>query len=700
MNNLLVFLKKRHYLVALIIYALITVVFSINVIASIDTEVPGQIDVYQVLARTNVLQNNIEGSNADINIIDKISFFLPFGIFKKTIHLYLFQEIFGQPLGYNLQWLLSFVLAAIGCYLLVYYLTKNKAGAFIAGLVYSFSPYHLSHAGGHLAAMNIEWLPFLVLFIYKFFDKKQFRYLLFSSIFFLLIVKYEDHYALYASIFIIILGIYLIKNNISLFKDKKFIVKLSLIILVGIILTTIIFFPMLKVSFSDDNFLAVEIEAAERFSMEIIGFILPINFHPIWGDYFYEKYASDFSGNRAENTNYIGVISLLLIIFAVISINKNKKVVFWLISGITFLILSLGPYLHFMGTLSTKIPLPYYLLFKYVPFFENIRATGRIFILSLLSFSVLVGYGMKYLLEKIKNIKYNRIIIVIIFLLIFIDFWYIPHTSAVAIPEFYKELINEKGDFSIIQIPGSTNYRFDARARYYNSITDKKFYGKFLSPRPEPGEGEFERNTTIINILLHVFPNERNLKSYLPKISNKKLNTGILNYYNIKYITIDKSSIGYRNEDINPMYYKKILKFVEKKLYTEKILDDNDMIVYKVQDKKFEKPFMNISKLEFQENSTGCKQIKSISGEIIKPEKYKKNISIAFRLKARKDPRKINVKINGESYSIKIKKEWEWKQFIITDFKKGSNEISIEFDDDELKSSSCDPIIISQIDVN
>lgn len=697
MSNLLIFIKKKHYIVALIVYILITVIFSINIIANINSDVPGQIDVYQVLAITNALQDKINNNDS---VIDKVSYFFPFGIFRKATHLYTFQTVFGQPLGYNIQWLISFILAALGCYFLVYYLTKNKAGAFIAGLVYSFSPFHLSHAGGHLAAINIEWLPFLVLFIYKFFEKKQFKYLIYSSVFFLLIVNYEDHYALYTSIFIIILGIYLIKNNLGLLKDTKFILKLSLIALAVIILTTVIFFSMLKVSFSDSNFLAVEIEAAERFSMEIIGFILPINFHPIWGDYFNEKLANNFSGNRAENTNYIGIISLFLIIFTIVNIKKNKNIKFWLISGVTFLILSLGPYLHFMGTLKTKIPLPYLILFKYVPFFENIRSTGRIFILSLLSFSVLAGFGMKVLLEKIKKDKFKRIIVMIIFLLIIIDFWYIPHTSSIDIPDFYKELNKEEGDISIIQIPGSTNYEFDARARYYNSITNKSFIGKFLSPRPESGEGNFERNTTIINILLHYFPNERSLKSYLPKTSNKKLNTGILNFYNVKYITIDKKSIGYRNEEINPIYYKKLINFIDKKIFSEKIVDDNEMVVYKIQDKKLEKPFININKIDYQENASECEHTKRISGEIIKPEKYKKNISIAFRLKTRKYPRLINIKINNDIYSVKIENEWEWKQFIIKDFKRGENTINIEFEDYDSGKNNCDPVIVSKIDVN
>jgi hypothetical protein len=87
--------------------------------------------------------------------------------------------LLGQPAGYNLVWLLSFVIAGYGMYLLANFqfsifnfqtagtgwrsMMLREAPAFLAGAAYMFLPYRVAHAHGHFGAMQTGWLPLAAL---------------------------------------------------------------------------------------------------------------------------------------------------------------------------------------------------------------------------------------------------------------------------------------------------------------------------------------------------------------------------------------------------------------------------------------------------------------------------------------------------------------------------------------------------------
>ena len=62
-------------------------------------------------------------------------------------------------LCYNLLFISTFVLSALGTYLLVFDLTGDRRAAFIAGLVYGFLPYRIASVP-HLQVLSSQWMPF------------------------------------------------------------------------------------------------------------------------------------------------------------------------------------------------------------------------------------------------------------------------------------------------------------------------------------------------------------------------------------------------------------------------------------------------------------------------------------------------------------------------------------------------------------
>jgi len=73
------------------------------------------------------------------------------------------QLLIGEPVvAYNLSLLLSFPLAGLGMYLLVFHWTRRRGAAFLAGLAFAFAPYRLA-AISHLQLLTVQWLPFSLL---------------------------------------------------------------------------------------------------------------------------------------------------------------------------------------------------------------------------------------------------------------------------------------------------------------------------------------------------------------------------------------------------------------------------------------------------------------------------------------------------------------------------------------------------------
>lgn len=64
-------------------------------------------------------------------------------------------------LCYNLLFLSTFVLSALGAFLFVRELTGSPRAAFVAGLLYGFAPYRFPQAS-HLPVLSSQWMPFVL----------------------------------------------------------------------------------------------------------------------------------------------------------------------------------------------------------------------------------------------------------------------------------------------------------------------------------------------------------------------------------------------------------------------------------------------------------------------------------------------------------------------------------------------------------
>ena len=75
-------------------------------------------------------------------------------------------------LCYNLVFLSTFVLSALGTYLLVRELTGDCTVAFLAGLIYGFAPYRIAQFS-HVQVMSSEWMPFVLFGLRRYFNEHR-----------------------------------------------------------------------------------------------------------------------------------------------------------------------------------------------------------------------------------------------------------------------------------------------------------------------------------------------------------------------------------------------------------------------------------------------------------------------------------------------------------------------------------------------
>lgn len=131
--------------------------------------------------------------------------FMPFRNLVYVSQAFIMQYIIGFNwnnliLLTNISSLITYPLSAIGAYLFCYYLTKNKAASFLAGIIFSFSFYHVHMARAQLSVNHIELIPFYFLSLVYFLDRKTVFSLLLSSATFALLFNTDAYYAFFSGL--------------------------------------------------------------------------------------------------------------------------------------------------------------------------------------------------------------------------------------------------------------------------------------------------------------------------------------------------------------------------------------------------------------------------------------------------------------------------------------------------------------------
>ncbi len=414
--------------------------------------------------------------------------------------------------SYNFVIFFAFVICAWGTYLLVNHLLDNKLIAFFAGAAFSFCSFKFHHLV-HLQLITIQWFPFIILYLHKYSKSKKFLHLLSGGLFYLLLALSSGYYALFALLLLcIMIPFYWLFFRQQL--GKRFWLH---IIITGLILAIFLipfFYPYYRVK-NEMNF-TQSLRANKFFSCDVMDYLASQS--NIWGGLVkIQKQEPLFPGR---------ILIALLLISLIIGIKRgfsSQQKLYALMSLCAF-IFSLGPVLHFKG--KALIPLPYLLIYKYIPGFNGLRAPCRFGIFVIFGLVILSCFGLKEITIYIKKWKTPKYFLVIILtLLVLAEHVRIPINIGAlerAFPQVYQWLAYQTGDFAIIELPlpHQAQIANNLRYMYYSTSHWKRIVNGCSGHHP--------RSYNKLHWALKSFPRPESIK-YLKE------------HYAIKYIILHLS---------------------------------------------------------------------------------------------------------------------------------------------------------------
>ncbi len=392
------------------------------------------------------------------------------------------QLIFGLIIANNILIFGSFILSAFFMFLLAYELTKHKFASFMAGMSYAFSPYVFAHLRGHYNFTSIEFFPLLLLLLIKLWQKPNIKKAFFLGLV-LIGLLLTDYFYLFCGILLVLFFV-----AFHLKEKKKIGDFLSHLFLSGAILGVVLL-PIMVTLYS--TYLGNEfyLLGGDRYTTDLASFFIPHCVGTFWRRLFKRVNLSTnitcgFSAGFTEGIVYLGIIP----VFFLLRILRKRRFVsrwqkFAFFAGIFSLVLSLGDELSVMGW-ATGAKMPYYLL-SLIPFLRDFRVSGRLTVLVILFFSLVLVFEIKDLLPE-KNSSNNRRLLLygVIFLVGLVDLFSAPILiERRRISQFYKSLREDKREIVILDIPLAF-WRDPGRSVYYQTIHQKPILGGFLSRLP------------------------------------------------------------------------------------------------------------------------------------------------------------------------------------------------------------------------
>ena len=519
--------EKKTLFTVLIWYVFITLLMTYPLVFHLTTNIPGDAgDGHQNLWNIWHFKKRLLNFQ---NPFYTNYLYYPIGV-KLIFHTYgVFNNLLVLPfnnivLAYNFIVLFSFVMSAMGMYFLSFYLTQDKFGSFIAGVIFSFCPYKFAHLlAGHLNLISTEWIPFYILYLIKTF-KEPFNYknIYLTSIFFLLTILCSYYYTFYLMIFTILFLVFEARDKI--FTKENF-----LLIFLNLLLTL----PILIMGFQ--AYLKgglPKVGGYKKFSADLLAFFIPSPLHPIFGTYV-ESFYFKFQVGIAETIVFVGYTILGLFIYALLS-SQRRRLKFWLISALCFFILSLGPVLQIYR--HSIFPLPH-LPLRQMPLVSSFHTPSRFDIMLTLCLSIIVAYTMKVLLLKLSSKKRFLISFIFFICIIFeyaafpfpIDVW-----SSSNLGCNLKRALRSSSRGSIFFIPFSESWRYEGGIRMYlQTIFNRPMLGGYISRTP-PWLVNYYENAPIIGTIKKLARGNQVSKERI--IKDRELIEEMIRLYNIQYI--------------------------------------------------------------------------------------------------------------------------------------------------------------------
>ena len=458
---------------------------------------------------------------------------------------------FTLPLIHNLLIFHTFVVAGLGAFCLIRYLTADFKASLLGGFVFAFNPSHFAHSLHHLTIASIQFIPFFVLFFIKTTREKTKTNIFLAALFMTLNALCDWNYLVFDLVFVLLGSLYLLwRRRADAWETLRRIIwipALALLFLAPLIM------PMIS-ALSGRTFFKI-LPGHDIYVADFFSFFVPHSYHLFSANSLIQKINNALTGNDWEKTAYLGMFNLLLIGFAARHIWQRAGKYF--LGLLVFMILAMGVSPHFLGR-SLSLPMPYRLI-QALPFFSQARNPSRIIVYAYLFLAILTAFSLRHLLTGIKSKVRGQMAWAAIFLLVFLDF-YAADTAVtpIVLPPCYALIQKDLAkNFGILELP-----RDGARYMMYQTMHGIPCVQGYMGRR-------FEKTLTdsLVNDLKHLDVQKRML------LANR-----------VKYIVFFKKRLEWDAAKPADAKYLKEREQIETVYSTtyEKIFSNAESVVFKV----------------------------------------------------------------------------------------------------------------------
>lgn len=597
--------QNTHHIMALVGYLVLTLIMTFPLVTEFTTAIPGDgFDGWQNYWNLWWVKKALLDLGTNPFFCDYVYYPTGASLYFHTLNIFngLFtvpvQDVLGLTVSYNLVVVFSFIVGGYGTYLLVYRLGagpssrsgQGRLAAFVAGLVFTFSPYHFAHLLGHMQLISLEWLPFYVLFTIKALGPVSGQRLKSSlpiaAVFLVLTFLCEwGYYVMYLAIFTLLYAGYVTVENRG-WRIWEPAARAGLIWLLSMVLVSPILVPMAVEAIKTTEYLTPPFEQSLSLSADLLAFFTPNEMHPLWGDWA-RAWSERFTTTTSERMVFAGYIPLVLGALALWK--RRQRAGFWALSLLVFFVLALGPVLHVGGqsvsVLGTTIPLPYVVLYRLLPVVRLSRSISRFDVMVMLNLAVLVGLGIGWLEGWVARCLSGSVVrwfggwVVggAAGALICFEFLAAPYPmTEVEVPTFYQQVAQEPGDFVLMELP----MNWDRPIHQFNQV----YHGKKLIAAyfGKPNPLSVVEKTPVLQHFRYLGPD-------IIAQDISQIGTSVLASFNVRYVILDLYQMpGGREREITLHLAEKVFGD------TVPFYRDERLIVYRVEKPANPRPFLSL----------------------------------------------------------------------------------------------------------
>lgn len=391
--------------------------------------------------------------------------------------------ITNEVVAFNLTVILSFFLSGWLMFLLLRKFTQSWAAPLLGGFVLMALPYHLAMSAYHFSLMRIEVFPLLLLTLYQFDQKQSWKEFLFVTLALAACAYMNPHYGVFAAI---IIAIYFLVFWTSRRSWQSILQGLAIFGLF-LIATLPLYFDVSDRSAEADLLEARPFSQLFQYAARPVAYVVPYLSGAAW----YQDALSNLPmGLWHEQALFLGYLPILLALFGIVYLWKTSRTYLslMLLIGFVGFLFSLPPTINVFGA---DVPMPANFLYSFLPL---VRTLSRFGLLVGLATAVLCGFGVHFLLKRLRQPALKPMIMAIAFLIVGFEFWgavAAPRVATTTSPayEWLKEQpdINAIAEYPLQAIPEFESHGELNLWQFYQDRLAQRIHQKPLFNGPAEG---------------------------------------------------------------------------------------------------------------------------------------------------------------------------------------------------------------------